>query len=391
MKFEQAERKAVRPLIALGGPSSSGKTLSALLMARGLAGPDGKIVMIDTERGRSRIYAEDERIGGFLVGEMFPPFTSEAFGKAIDEAEKAGASCIVVDSFSHEWSGIGGCVEQAEMSNAKAPTNWIKPKAAHRRLVNRILQTQVPIIFCLRTKPEFLTGTDDKGKQTFAKGPEIAEQESRFIYEMTVGALLEFETHRAFYSSLKNLPEPLRAVLRDGELIGVHTGEAIKEWIEGGTPVDKDFEREASVLRDVASLGMEAMAKHWKGLSADWKRRLNAVKEECKPLAEEADRIRAQQAQADDGEPEPPQQEGNPFEQGLPEQETPQEPEPNPSVNDFKRLYEHLEAQVKKESDKTALAGMQGAAYADHPWLTDQQKREINGLFMTRLRDLEPA
>lgn len=296
MKFIEAERRAVRPLIALAGPTSSGKTLSALLMARGLAGPEGKLVMLDTESGRSRIYADDERVRGFLIGELHPPYTSESFAIAIDEAEKAGADAIVVDSFSHEWSGIGGCIEQAEASNKKPPTNWIAPKSAHRRMVNRILQTQVPIIFCLRTKPEFLTGTDNNGRQTFQKGPEIAEQEGRFIFEMTLAALLSYETHQASYSGLKNLPEPLRVVLQDGDLITVETGEKVKEWIEGGAAVDKEYEREATILRDLSSLGTERMKQHWSGLSPDWKRRLADVKDECKPIAAQADKLAAQDA-----------------------------------------------------------------------------------------------
>jgi len=230
--------------------------------------------MLDTESGRSRMYADDKRIGGYIIGEMHPPYTSESFAKALDEAEKTGADVIVVDSFSHEWSGIGGCVEQAENSKRASPSNWIAPKAAHRRLVNRILQTQVPVIFCLRTKPEFLTGKDANGKQTFGKGPEIAEQESRFIYEMTLAALLEYQTHQAFYSRLKNLPEPLR-----------------------------------TILRDLASSGTDALAKHWKSLSKEWRLRLVAVKDECKAIAIEGDRLN--QA-ALEGEPEPPT--GDPFE-----------------------------------------------------------------------------
>lgn len=311
MNFEQAERKAVRPLIALAGPSSSGKTLSALLLARGLVGPQGKIILLDTESARSRIYADDTRIGGFLIGEMHPPYTSESFSKGLDDAEKAGAAAIVVDSFSQEWSGIGGCVEQAENSKRPSPSNWILPKSAHRRMVNRILQTQVPIIFCLRTKPEFLTTKDEKGKQTFSKGPEIAEQESRFIYEMTIGALLNYQTHQAFYSQLKNLPDPLLSVLSDGNLITVETGEAIRDWINGGTEVDPEYERQASILRDLASSGTEALVKHWGTLDGEWRRKLVNVKEDCKAIAVEGDRLNKA---ALDGEPEQPAPTGDPFE-----------------------------------------------------------------------------
>ncbi|MBO6542339.1 MAG: AAA family ATPase [Alphaproteobacteria bacterium] len=305
MRFEQAERKAVRPLIALAGPSSSGKTLSALLMARGLAGEEGKIIVLDTESGRSRIYADDERIGGFEIGEMHPPFTSQSFAASLEAAEKAGAAAIVVDSFSHEWSGIGGCIDQADSSSMKAPANWIAPKAAHRRLVNRILQTQVPVIFCLRTKPEFISGKDEKGRATFEKGPEIAEQESRFIYEMTVAALLEYESHKAFYSKLKNLPEPLRPVLSDGEQIGIATGRAIREWTKGGAAIDPEFERQATILRDLAANGTTDLQRHWSSLSGDWQKRLSTIKDDCKAIAKEADNLK-QNAMDEPAEPTDP-------------------------------------------------------------------------------------
>lgn len=299
--FEEARRRAVRPLIALTGPSGSGKTLSALLLARGLVGPDGKIVVLDTENRRSEMYADDPDVGGFFIHPMYPPFTSESFQKAIDEVEGGGADAIVIDSMSHEWNGIGGCVEQAEAAQIAAkkdgPWAWIKPKRAHLRMMNRIGQTQVPVIFCLRTKPEFVTAKEGN-RQTFAKGPETAEQESRFIYEMTLAALLERETHKAFYSHFKSLPKPLHGVLFDGDTINVETGQKVMAWIKGGDAVDPEFERQASILRDLASLGTEAMKKHWASLKPAQQRTLARVKDECKAIAERADEMRAQEAAA---------------------------------------------------------------------------------------------
>lgn len=293
--YEPAIRRAVRPLIALAGPSGSGKTLSALLIARGFVGPDGKIVVIDTENRRSEMYADDPDVGGFFIKPMYPPFTSQSFQDAIDEAENSGADAVVVDSMSHEWNGIGGCVEQAEMAQIRAkkdgPWAWIKPKRSHLRMMNRIGQTQIPVFFCLRTKPQFITEKDERGKQSFAKGPEVAEQESRFIYEMTLAALLEHDTHKAFYSHLKELPRPLHGVLVDGERITVETGRAIKAWVAGGEVVDTEFERQASILRDLASLGTDALAKHWSTIAPAMQKRLAQVKDDCKAIAGEADRI----------------------------------------------------------------------------------------------------
>ena len=56
-KFTKAVRKAVAPKIALQGPSGAGKTYSALRFARGFAGENGRIAVIDTENGSASLYA----------------------------------------------------------------------------------------------------------------------------------------------------------------------------------------------------------------------------------------------------------------------------------------------------------------------------------------------
>jgi ABC-type microcin C transport system duplicated ATPase subunit YejF len=56
-QFAPARREQVSLLIALAGASGSGKTYSALRLARGMA-PSGKIAFIDTEARRGLHYAE---------------------------------------------------------------------------------------------------------------------------------------------------------------------------------------------------------------------------------------------------------------------------------------------------------------------------------------------
>jgi hypothetical protein len=67
-----AERAGAHLLIQLYGPPRSGKTYTALRIARGMVGPQGKIGMLDTESGRARLYS-DKVPGGFVVGELTPP------------------------------------------------------------------------------------------------------------------------------------------------------------------------------------------------------------------------------------------------------------------------------------------------------------------------------
>jgi hypothetical protein len=68
-EFAPAKREQVSLLIALAGASGSGKTFSALRLARGMS-PDGKIAFIDTEARRGLHYAEQFQ---FLHSDMRPP------------------------------------------------------------------------------------------------------------------------------------------------------------------------------------------------------------------------------------------------------------------------------------------------------------------------------
>ena len=147
--FAPAKREQVSLLIALAGASGSGKTYSALRLAKGMA-PAGKIAFIDTEARRGLHYAEEFE---FLHSDMRPPFRPAAFIEGIHAAEAAGAEVVIIDSFSHEYDGQGGIMEWAdeiEASGTKSPGNWKIPKAAHKKLMNALLQCRASIIFCLR-------------------------------------------------------------------------------------------------------------------------------------------------------------------------------------------------------------------------------------------------
>ena len=72
LNIAPAERAGAHLLIQLYGPPRSGKTYTALRIARGMVGPTGRIGMLDTESGRARLYS-DKVPGGFAVGELTPP------------------------------------------------------------------------------------------------------------------------------------------------------------------------------------------------------------------------------------------------------------------------------------------------------------------------------
>src|SRR5207253_694809 len=72
LNIAPAERAGAHLLIQLYGPPRSGKTYTALRIARGMVGPKGRIGVPDTESGRARLYSAKVP-GGFVVGELTPP------------------------------------------------------------------------------------------------------------------------------------------------------------------------------------------------------------------------------------------------------------------------------------------------------------------------------
>lgn len=303
--FEQAVRAAVPQLMSLAGRSGSGKTYGALLMARGLVGPEGKICVIDTENRRSTVYADDPAIGGFDVFHLFPPFSSERYAAAIDAAEAQKADVIVIDSLSHEWTGIGGCIDQADDWQAKHPRSpgplaWNKPKRGHKRLVAQMLmRSHAHIIACLRAERKLIAYKDEQGKQQFAESEDVVpQQEKHFIYEVLVSGTVSDEDHTTKWTKV---PEPLRGALHDGQLIGIETGQAIAEWANGGASLPDQIEAALNETRAVARQGKQALSDHWPTLSKPIRAALRSYRDEFAMLASQAE---------EDDEPFPPPENG---------------------------------------------------------------------------------
>lgn len=232
--FKPAVRENVSLLIALAGASGSGKTYSALRLAKGLA-PSGKIAFIDTEARRGLHYADQF---DFIHADMRPPFRPENFLAAIKAAEKAGAEVIIIDSFSHEYDGEGGIMDWAaeiEAGGTKSPGNWKVPKLAHKKLMNALLQMRASIIFCLRADEKIRIAKDDRGKTVIEQLGWMPIAEKRFIFEMTASFTL---TPTAPGIPQFDLPHKLqtqhRGMFPPGQTIGEKAGADLAAWAKGG-------------------------------------------------------------------------------------------------------------------------------------------------------------
>lgn len=226
--FSKATRKKVKLRLALCGVSGSGKTYSALLLAKGLG---GKCAVIDTENGSASLY---EGIADYDVCELRPPFTTEKYINAIKEAEREGYDVLIIDSLSHAWAGQGGLLEQVDNITAASRsknsyTSWRSVTPLHNRLVDTILQSNMHIVVTMRSKTAYETTKDEKGKMSVVKAGLAPVQRDGLEYEFTT--VLDLENSRHMATAGKD-----RTHLFDGQslIIDEEVGVKLKSWLDQG-------------------------------------------------------------------------------------------------------------------------------------------------------------
>ncbi len=242
--IQKATRRGVIPIIGFYAESGCGKTMSALLLARGLVGPVGDIHLIDTESRRGSIYA-DVIPGGYSVLDLDAPFTPARYTQALDAIYKAGAKVAVIDSASHEWEGMGGVLDMAtdneERTQRPGLHNWKQPKFEHAKFVQFMLRSPIPIVVCIRAKRkthQTKKFNQQKNKmETVIEKDEFASpiQAEDFIFELTAHA--EILPDHSINLTKCSHPE-LRKCFPEKGPITVQHGELISKWcLAGGQPV----------------------------------------------------------------------------------------------------------------------------------------------------------
>lgn len=165
MAFKTAVREKQRLRLALYGPTGGGKTLTTLMLLDFLAGGDvSKWGLLDTEHGSASLYAD--KYPGFNVDEL-EVFDADRYIAGISEAEASGLAYLGIDSFTHAWDGDGGILSKVSAFDLEsAGSGWNKIKPFEKRVWNRVLTANAHLVVTMRSKNEWLIGTDSRGKQT---------------------------------------------------------------------------------------------------------------------------------------------------------------------------------------------------------------------------------
>jgi energy-coupling factor transporter ATP-binding protein EcfA2 len=215
----KAVRGAIPLFIGLCGPSGSGKTYSADRLARGIQRVvGGRITFIDTENGRGLHYAD---LFDFDHMRFDPPYNPGSYIDAIEAAVEGGAKTIIIDSMTHEHSGIGGVLEMheeevqrlAEKMGEQAANfpAWAKPKAERRRLVDYVSRLDVNVIACFRAreKVKMLPKLDRDGQPIVGRNGKVLQEPQNvgWMPEAAPELVFEMTAMGVLYPGARGVPD----------------------------------------------------------------------------------------------------------------------------------------------------------------------------------------
>lgn len=250
MQFKRATKEQAKLRLALIGLAGSGKTYSALAVASHLV-PQGRVALIDTERGSASLYA-DRFTFDTLDLERHGP---ENYCEAIEAAEQAGYDVIVIDSLSHAWAGRDGALEQVDkIAKREGKSNnftaWRDVTPKHNRLVDTMLSCKAHVIATMRSKMEYVLEKDDKGKSSVRKVGLAPIQRDGLDYEMSVVGDLNL-SHELIISKSRCSAVPVGEIIHEP---GEKLARTLREWLSSGAvPVPREPPRAevAAALDDV--------------------------------------------------------------------------------------------------------------------------------------------
>lgn len=219
--FRKATKSQAHLRLAIYGASGSGKTFTALRIAKGLG---GSIAVIDTEHGSASKYSDRF---DFDVADVSTP-TIENVIKVMDAA--AGHyDILIIDSLTHPWSELLSEVDQiAKRYKDNSWAAWRDGTPKQKKLVQALLKFPGHLIATMRSKTEWVI-TSDNGKNKPQRVGLSPEQGKGIEYEFDM--LIEIS------------PEHYAQVIKDRtgkyqdegmDKPGEEFGKALSEWLSSG-------------------------------------------------------------------------------------------------------------------------------------------------------------
>jgi len=246
------------------GADGSGKTASALMVAKGLIQakyPDmddasqefwDKIGMLDTEHSRGKIYADTtlngHYIGKFLHIDFEPPYDVDSYISGIDHLKAQGCEIGIVDSLSHAWNDTGGLLELHGKMGGTFQT-WNKVNPIITKFYRAVTADRdIHVIASVRSKISYGASTSETGKMEVTKIGLKPIMRDNFEYEVLSTVHFNME-HKA--TVLKDITH----IIPNGVYIEPIVGRDLHAFLEQGVDMGAvKAEERAMVTEEVLGL-----------------------------------------------------------------------------------------------------------------------------------------
>ena len=280
LQITHAKREQIYVKALIGGPSGSGKSYSALRMATGIAGREGKgtkIGYIGTEGMRDKLYANEFDYDLISLEEYSPDY----YEAAIDAFLEAGYKVIIVDSMTHLWNWVQDQVQLTTKGDNTFQA-WGKYKKENKKIIEKILLAPAHIIVTGRGKDEYVLEANSRGKMAPRKVGVGVQQDKDIEYEYMVTWMIDQDTHLA--EAAKDNTHIFEGKIK---VLDEKAGEALYDWANDGDPVKSPKERAEEVKRiqdEITAKATELGGSKNKDMMEWYREKFNGNHKNCKDL-----------------------------------------------------------------------------------------------------------
>lgn len=255
-KFTKATKKQAKLRLALFGVSGSGKTYSALRIAKGLG---GNIAVIDTENHTACKYSDRF---DFDVCECEKASINNLMTLLSDASEY---DVLIIDSLTHAWDELLDEVNRIAKTKfgGNSWSAWSEGTPKQRAFIKALLDFKGHLIVTMRSETTWEVQENDKGKKVPVRIGTAPKQGKSIEYEfdMLINLSQDHTAHILKDRTGKYQDECM-------ELLDENLGKELGEWLSVGEVVKEKkvlTNNDVEIFKQMAKIdNMEELANFYK-------------------------------------------------------------------------------------------------------------------------------
>ena len=245
LEFRKATKKSAKLRAGLYGTSGSGKTMTALLIAKGMG---GKTAFIDTEHGSASKYSD---LFDFDVCEL-ESFNPRDLIKGLEDIPNV-YDTVVIDSMSAFWQGENGILQQVENAGKRSQGGnsfraWAEVSPMLNRINDLVMGAPYHVITTLRAKTEYVVEQNEKGKAAPRKVGLAPVYKEGWEYNLDFFARLD--NHNTLIVEKTRIPEFAGEVINKPD---EKIGQRLAAWLGDGEAIPTPIEQLKVLIAEVTT------------------------------------------------------------------------------------------------------------------------------------------